>query len=294
MFRQVGNHVVFTSFTSGICQLHRTDSTTLGRNHGVTIFNHDVRGTVATKRRLNCLRVPRSTLVSRGSVGDCPPRGIVVVYANSRNRPVTTLDHVTGNARQRVTVRPNSAIIFSSGPVPNGAADIGTLVGGLRRSNTRMVRNCIGGVRASNRNNRISRRLVLHLVGPGFFTPIRNRCQVRGVRAGLTRLANMPVSRDFILTGNSILTLAGSAYHITSRVRATDSICVSNHSTNSAINGPRVHRQQVLSRRKMIATVTIISLGSCRVITKPSVISQKFICVRRSRRLVGTTGRRIF
>lgn len=134
LLRTVGgtpNHIFITSFSDRVRHLRRVYSTTHGYNHGIIIANHSVLAGAHITHRLNCLGVSSTSVVSTFSVSGLPSSGVIIVYANSRNRPLSTLSHVTGNRRGALSVRRNSAIVLSTAPIPNGRGTIRRIIGDL-------------------------------------------------------------------------------------------------------------------------------------------------------------------
>lgn len=286
-FHTTGNHVVLTAFTSGVSHVRRTVGATIRFGHGIAILKQDVIGGIRVTVRLNCLSIPRKILVRPSRLGHCPSSRVLVLAANDRNRPVTNLSHVTSGGRHDIDVVPNSAIVVSTAPVPNGRANINHAVSGLVHLNTGIVTNQSGGVRMSNRTDRRRLGLVLRLVGPGCFVPIRNRCHVLGARNSLTIVVNITGSRILVNSGNRVFRFSGHSNRGANRI-GTNHIFISNLNINS-INGVIVHSHRRLTVRKIIVIIVALTGKADRPLTKPSVISHNFICIHSSRRLVHRT-----
>lgn len=280
-----GGEVVVTAFTSGMSHIRRVVGYTRGCNEGITVRKQDVMGVVSVTSRLNCLSLPSGVLVSMRRLEDCPSRRAIVVAAKDRKRSVTTLSHVTGNAREGMSVGPGSAVMFDSGPVPKGRGSIANVVGRLVVGNTSIV---FRSIRISNRTYRRSVGLVCSLIGPGCTVPIRKRCGRLITRTGVTRRLKCSASRVGVLSSKSILRVGRSNTGIANEIRI-NGIVISKLNMKS-MKGVILHSERHLTRSKVVVIIVALRTNSNRLLTNPSVMSEKFMCIHGSRDLVSRTG----
>lgn len=292
-FTGTSKQLVMAAFSSSIRQIGVVLRLTRGRGHGIFIIKQSVLGIVTRTHSLNCVGYPRDLFLPLHGLNGATSRGILVLAAKSRNRPVTTLAHVTSSSRQRVEIGRKSAIVFSTGPVPNGAVTIIGAVSGLVVQKTGMICNGSGNVRISNRNSRRSRGLVLTLAGPGCFLPIRNRRQVLIGRSRATRDVKIPTSRVIVVRGNSVMRISPSNVHVTNRIPSNVRLISSSHI--KLIKQSVLGSQRRLTRSKIMAVTTTLNDGN-GLITKPAIRLHKItrtIGPRQLRRTIHRIVRRI-
>lgn len=282
-----GHEVIITAFTSGVREIRRVVSITGRLEHGITIINEDLRGLIRINRRLKCLGIPSGVLVDVSGVGSCPSSGLIVVAANSRNRPVDTLAGVTGNRREGIATSPGSCIVVSTAPVPNGRGVIDGIIGRLVGHSVRIVCRGVCRIRISKRTYRRRLGLVVNIVGPGFFFPIRNRRGRLGGRTGLTRTVNVSGGGVFVNSVKGRIRVARGKVGALSGI-PDNSICISNVNINS-IKGVILGSEGRLSTSNVVVVITAVSSRAKRILSNPSVMDENFICIHRDRRLVTST-----
>lgn len=282
--RRRGAELVVTAFTSGISHMRRVVGSTCGCNEGIIMRNHDVIGVVSATSRLKCLGMPSGALVRVSRVGGCPPRGVILVAAKDRKRSVTTLSEVTTSMRHGIAVRPGSAVVFDSGPVPKGRGSISHIVGRLSTGKTRIV---FRSTRMSKRTYRRRLGLVCSLMGPGCTVPIRNRCHRLGTGTNITGDLKVPGRGMFVVRSNRMLRLYSSCTGIMSGIRAK-TVLMSKLNIKS-IKGVILQSERRLTRSNVVVIILALREEAGHLLTKPSVMSEKFICIERSRRLVSST-----
>ncbi len=285
LFERTRNgQVVMTAFSSGVREVRRVVSRTTHYGHGITISNEDVLGIISMTDRLNCLGIPGGILVRVRTVGGCAPNRVIIIAAKDRNRPLSTLRHVTFSSRHRIRVTPSSVVVVSTAPVPNGRGLIAGIVGRLVGHNTGIICREVCSIRISKRTYTRRLGLVVDVMGPRCFVPLRNRRGRLVGRTRLTELIKVPGRGAIVTAGNSIVRLAGGRIGYARAIR-TNHIVISNLNINS-INDVILHSEGLLSSNNVVVITMSVSTMAHRVITKPSVISHNFVCVGRSRRLV--------
>ena len=276
------NRIIIATFASNVDRVQQIINSAYKYGRKVAIEGRSMVNVIGTAAELGYLRIPDKTLVEIDQIKNYPDDKVVLITTGSQGESMAALSRMAANIHQKVTIKPNDTIIFSSNPIPGNEKAVSKVINELSRKGADVI---FQDVHVSGHACQEEIKLIYSLVKPKYAIPVHGEYRHLKAQAGIAKDLGIPKENIFILSSGDVLELnEQEPARVTGKVR-TGAILVDGLGVGDVGNIVLRDRQHLAEDGIMIVVLTL-EKHSGNLLAGPDIVSRGFVYVRESEDLM--------
>ncbi len=275
------NRLIIATFASNVDRVQQIINTAYKYGRKVIVEGRSMVTIIETAMELGYLNVPDNTLIQIDQMNQYTDDQIVLITTGSQGENMAALSRMAASLHNRVSIKPNDVVIFSSKPIPGNEKSVSKVINDLEQKGARVV---IEDTHVSGHACQEELKLIYSLTKPKFAIPVHGEYRHLKRHAELAQDMGIPKENVKILTSGDVLEIGEKTFKVTGKVPA-QGIFVDGLGVGDVGNIVLRDRQH-LSENGLLVVVVTLEKYSNQILAGPDIVSRGFVYVRESETLI--------
>ena len=275
------NRLIIATFASNVDRVQQIINTAYKYGRKVIVEGRSMVTIIETAMELGYLNVPENTLIQIDQMNQYTDDQIVLITTGSQGENMAALSRMAASLHNRVSIKPNDVVIFSSKPIPGNEKSVSKVINDLEQKGARVV---IEDTHVSGHACQEELKLIYSLTKPKFAIPVHGEYRHLKRHAELAQDMGIPKENVKILTSGDVLEIGENTFKVTGKVPA-QGIFVDGLGVGDVGNIVLRDRQH-LSENGLLVVVVTLEKYSNQILAGPDIVSRGFVYVRESETLI--------
>ena len=275
------NRLIIATFASNVDRVQQIINTAYKYGRKVIVEGRSMVTIIETAMELGYLNVPDNTLIQIDQMNQYTDDQIVLITTGSQGENMAALSRMAASLHNRVLIKPNDVVIFSSKPIPGNEKSVSKVINDLEQKGARVV---IEDTHVSGHACQEELKLIYSLTKPKFAIPVHGEYRHLKRHAELAQDMGIPKENVKILTSGDVLEIGEKTFKVTGKVPA-QGIFVDGLGVGDVGNIVLRDRQH-LSENGLLVVVVTLEKYSNQILAGPDIVSRGFVYVRESETLI--------
>jgi ribonuclease J len=281
IFEEHKNTRIFVAtFASNVDRVQQIINTAHKFGRKVCVEGRSMVNTIDTASGLECLDIPKNTLVEIDQLKNYPPHKQVIITTGSQGESMAALSRMASNIHRKITIGSGDTVIFSSNPIPGNEKHVSKVINDLLRMGADVI---FQDAHVSGHACQEEIKLIYTLVRPKYAIPIHGEYKHLKAQANIAYGLGIPKEDVFILSSGDVLELDQQGAKVVDKV-PVGAILVDGLGVGDVGNVVLRDRQHLAEDGIIIVGVTA-ERSSNSVITM-DIVSRGFVYVKESDELM--------
>ncbi len=275
------NRLIIATFASNVDRVQQIINTASKYGRKVIVEGRSMVSIIETAMELGYLDVPDNTLIQIDQMNNYTDDQIVLITTGSQGENMAALSRMAASIHNRVSIKPNDVVIFSSKPIPGNEKAVSKVINDLEQKGARVI---FEDTHVSGHACQEELKLIYSLTKPKYAIPVHGEYRHLKRHAELAEDMGIPKENIKILTSGDVLELGEHAFKVTGKVPA-HGIFVDGLGVGDVGNIVLRDRQH-LSENGLLIVVVTLEKYSNQILAGPDIVSRGFVYVREAETLI--------
>lgn len=275
------NRIIIATFASNVDRVQQIINYAAKYGRKVVVDGRSMVNIIETASELGYLDIPENTLIQIDQMNNYTDDQIVLVTTGSQGENMAALSRIAANIHNRVSIKPNDVVIFSSKPIPGNEKAVSRVINELEQKGARVI---FEDTHVSGHACQEELKLIYSLTKPKYAVPVHGEFRHLKRHAELAMDMGIPKENVKILTSGDVLELDDNYFEVTGKVPA-QGIFVDGLGVGDVGNIVLRDRQHLSENGLMIVVITLERYSNM-ILAGPDIVSRGFVYVRESETLI--------
>ncbi len=275
------NRIIIATFASNVDRVQQIINYASKYGRKVVVDGRSMVNIIETASELGYLEIPENTLISIDQMNNYTDDQIVLVTTGSQGENMAALSRIAANIHNRVSIKPNDVVIFSSKPIPGNEKAVSRVINELEQKGARVI---FEDTHVSGHACQEELKLIYSLTKPKYAVPVHGEFRHLKRHAELATDMGIPKENVKILSSGDVLELDDEFFDVTGHVPA-QGIFVDGLGVGDVGNIVLRDRQHLSENGLMIVVITLEKYSNM-ILAGPDIVSRGFVYVRESETLI--------
>ena len=275
------NRIIIATFASNVDRVQQIINYAAKYGRKVVVDGRSMVNIIETASELGYLDIPENTLIQIDQMNNYTDDQIVLVTTGSQGENMAALSRMAANIHNRVSIKPNDVVIFSSKPIPGNEKAVSRVINELEQKGARVI---FEDTHVSGHTCQEELKLIYSLTKPKYAVPVHGEFRHLKRHAELAMDMGIPKENVKILTSGDVLELDDNYFEVTGKVPA-QGIFVDGLGVGDVGNIVLRDRQHLSENGLMIVVITLERYSNM-ILAGPDIVSRGFVYVRESETLI--------
>ncbi len=275
------NRIIIATFASNVDRVQQIINYAAKYGRKVVVDGRSMVNIIETASELGYLDIPENTLIQIDQMNNYTDDQIVLVTTGSQGENMAALSRMAANIHNRVSIKPNDVVIFSSKPIPGNEKAVSRVINELEQKGARVI---FEDTHVSAHACQEELKLIYSLTKPKYAVPVHGEFRHLKRHAELAMDMGIPKENVKILTSGDVLELDDNYFEVTGKVPA-QGIFVDGLGVGDVGNIVLRDRQHLSENGLMIVVITLERYSNM-ILAGPDIVSRGFVYVRESETLI--------
>lgn len=275
------NRLIIATFASNVDRVQQIINSAAQYGRKVIVEGRSMVSIIETAMELGYLAVPDNTLIQIDQMNNYTDDQIVLITTGSQGENMAALSRMAASIHNRVSIKPNDVVIFSSKPIPGNEKAVSKVINDLEQKGARVI---YEDTHVSGHACQEELKLIYSLTKPKYAIPVHGEYRHLKRHAELAQDMGIPKENVKILNSGDVLELGENCFKVTGKVPA-QGIFVDGLGVGDVGNIVLRDRQH-LSENGLIIVVVTLEKYSNQIIAGPDIVSRGFVYVREAETLI--------
>lgn len=275
------NRLIIATFASNVDRVQQIINSAAQYGRKVIVEGRSMVNIIETAMELGYLAVPDNTLIQIDQMNNYTDDQIVLITTGSQGENMAALSRMAASIHNRVSIKPNDVVIFSSKPIPGNEKAVSKVINDLEQMGARVI---YEDTHVSGHACQEELKLIYSLTKPKYAVPVHGEYRHLKRHAELAQDMGIPKENVKILNSGDVLELGESCFKVTGKVPA-QGIFVDGLGVGDVGNIVLRDRQH-LSENGLIIVVVTLEKYSNQILAGPDIVSRGFVYVREAETLI--------
>lgn len=275
------NRIIIATFASNVDRVQQIINYAAKYGRKVVVDGRSMVNIIETASELGYLDIPENTLIQIDQMNNYTDDQIVLVTTGSQGENMAALSRMAANIHNRVSIKPNDVVIFSSKPIPGNEKAVSRVINELEQKGARVI---FEDTHVSGHACQEELKLIYSLTKPKYAVPVHGEFRHLKRHAELAMDMGIPKENVKILTSGDVLELDDNYFEVTGKVPA-QGIFVDGLGVGDVGNIVLRDRQHLSENGLMIVVITLERYSNM-ILAGPDIVSRGFVYVRESETLI--------
>lgn len=273
--------IIIATFASNVDRVQQIINSAYKYGRKVVVEGRSMVSIIDTATKLNCLHIPKNTLIDIELLKNYPEEKTVIITTGSQGESMAALSRMASNMHKKISIGPGDTVIFSSNPIPGNEKAVTKVINELLMKGADVI---FEDAHVSGHACQEEIKLIYTLVQPKYAIPVHGEFKHRKAQAKLA--ADLGISKEniFMLDSGEVLEMNGEYATITGKV-PVGSILVDGLGVGDVGNIVLRDRQH-LAQDGVVMVVLALDSDMNYLVSGPDIQSRGFVYMREADELM--------
>ncbi len=273
--------IIIATFASNVDRVQQIINSAYKFGRKVVVEGRSMVNIIETASALECLHIPKNTLIDIEQLKDYPNDKTVIITTGSQGESMAALSRMAGDNHKKISILPGDTVIFSSHPIPGNEKAVTNVINELLMKGADVI---FQDVHVSGHACQEEIKLIYSLVKPMYAIPIHGEYKHRKAQAKIAAELGIPKERIFMLQSGDVLEMSRKKAEVTGKV-PVGAILVDGLGVGDVGNVVLRDRQH-LAEDGILIVVLALDSYSDQLVSGPDIVSRGFVYVKESDELL--------
>ena len=288
----IHGRIIFASFASNIFRLQQAAEAAVKTGRKIVVFGRSMEKAIINGIDLGYIKVPKGTFIDPSELNKYHASEILIMCTGSQGESMAALARIANGTHRQVTLQPGDTVIFSSSPIPGNTTSVNKLINTIQEAGVEVIHGKVNNIHTSGHGGQQEQKLMLRLMKPKYFMPVRGEYRMQKIHAGLAMDVGIPKENIFVMENGDVLALTAHSARRAGHFNAQD-IYVDGNGIGD-IGAAVLRDRHDLSEYGVVLAVATVDFDSQMILAGPDILSRGFIYMRESGELIRESQRVLF
>ena len=273
--------IIIATFASNVDRVQQIINSAYKFGRKVVVEGRSMVNIIETASALECLHIPKNTLIDIEQLKDYPNDKTVIITTGSQGESMAALSRMANDNHKKISILPGDTVIFSSHPIPGNEKAVTNVINELQMKGADVI---FQDVHVSGHACQEEIKLIYSLVKPKYAIPIHGEYKHRKAQAKIAGELGIPKEHIFMLQSGDVLELDNDKAEIAGKV-PVGAILVDGLGVGDVGNVVLRDRQH-LAEDGILIVVLALDSYSDQLVSGPDIVSRGFVYVKESDELL--------
>lgn len=273
--------IIIATFASNVDRVQQIINSAYKFGRKVVVEGRSMVNIIETASALECLHIPKNTLIDIEQLKDYPNDKTVIITTGSQGESMAALSRMANNNHKKISILPGDTVIFSSHPIPGNEKAVTNVINELQMKGADVI---FQDVHVSGHACQEEIKLIYSLVKPKYAIPIHGEYKHRKAQAKIADELGIPKDHIFMLQSGDVLEMNGDKAEVVGKV-PVGAILVDGLGVGDVGNVVLRDRQH-LAEDGILIVVLALDSYSDQLVSGPDIVSRGFVYVKESDELL--------
>src|SRR3984893_12961961 len=277
IFSRTKQKLFFSCFSSSIYRLRIALELAQTHRRKVAIVGRSMVESSEIAQDLGYLTVPSGLLIHPGQIRDYQASEVMVLISGTQGEPMSALSRAAVDNHKHARVERGDTVVLSSRIIPGNEKSIYRVIDHLSRREANVIYDdgASGLIHVSGHGSQEELRLMINLIRPKFFVPVRGYSRPRQRHPKLAM--EIGVSDNAILLEDGDVLEVDANTAVKSGKVATGRGCIDAGSTTDVVEDLVIRDRKDLSEDGLVLAIITINKRTGKVQSAPEVVTRGFV-----------------
>jgi ribonuclease J len=275
VFGRTRGRVFVSCFATSIPRIQRVADLAQKAGRRIAFLGRRMIDNAEVALDLGLLRIPESSIVAPGSVGEHAPERIAIFASGSQGEPMSALSMISVDEHRDVAAGPGDTVVLSARAIPGNERSVSRVISNLYRRGCDVVHPGTARVHVSGHGSQDDLVEILSLVRPRYLVPIHGEYRMLAQHARLAAQAGLPADRVLIAEDGDVLVFGPAGVRKEERVAAGRVLL--DRSGGNGLDEVVVRDRRHMSAGGIVVPVVVLDKQTGRVESMPEIVSRGFV-----------------
>ena len=273
--------IIIATFASNVDRVQQIINSAYKFGRKVVVEGRSMVNIIETASALECLHIPKNTLIDIEQLKDYPNDKTVIITTGSQGESMAALSRMANNNHRKISILPGDTVIFSSHPIPGNEKAVTNVINELQMKGADVI---FQDVHVSGHACQEEIKLIYSLVKPTYAIPIHGEYKHRKAQAKIAEELGISKDRIFMMQSGDVLEMSNDKAEVVGKV-PVGAILVDGLGVGDVGNVVLRDRQHLAEDGILIV---VLALDSCsdQLVSGPDIVSRGFVYVKESDELL--------
>ena len=273
--------IIIATFASNVDRVQQIINSAYKFGRKVVVEGRSMVNIIETASALECLHIPKNTLIDIEQLKDYPNDKTVIITTGSQGESMAALSRMANDNHKKISILPGDTVIFSSHPIPGNEKAVTNVINELQMKGADVI---FQDVHVSGHACQEEIKLIYSLVKPKYAIPIHGEYKHRKAQAKIADELGIPKNHIFMLQSGDVLEMNGDKAEVVGKV-PVGAILVDGLGVGDVGNVVLRDRQH-LAEDGILIVVLALDSYSDQLVSGPDIVSRGFVYVKESDELL--------
>ena len=273
--------IIIATFASNVDRVQQIINSAYKYGRKVVVEGRSMVSIIDTATKLNCLHIPKNTLIDIELLKNYPEEKTVIITTGSQGESMAALSRMASNMHKKISIGPGDTVIFSSNPIPGNEKAVTKVINELLMKGADVI---FEDAHVSGHACQEEIKLIYTLVQPKYAIPIHGEFKHRKAQAKLAGDLGIQKENIFMLDSGEVLEMNTEYATITGKV-PVGSILVDGLGVGDVGNVVLRDRQH-LAQDGVVMVVLALDSDMNYLVSGPDIQSRGFVYMREADELM--------
>ena len=273
--------IIIATFASNVDRVQQIINSAYKFGRKVVVEGRSMVNIIETASALECLHIPKNTLIDIEQLKDYPNDKTVIITTGSQGESMAALSRMANNTHKKISILPGDTVIFSSHPIPGNEKAVTNVINELQMKGADVI---FQDVHVSGHACQEEIKLIYSLVKPKYAIPIHGEYKHRKAQAKIAEELGIPKDHIFMLHSGDMLEMSMDMAAVVGKV-PVGAILVDGLGVGDVGNVVLRDRQH-LAEDGILIVVLALDSYSDQLVSGPDIVSRGFVYVKESDELL--------
>ena len=273
--------IIIATFASNVDRVQQIINSAYKYGRKVVVEGRSMVSIIDTATKLNCLHIPKNTLIDIELLKNYPEEKTVIITTGSQGESMAALSRMASNMHKKISIGPGDTVIFSSNPIPGNEKAVTKVINELLMKGADVI---FEDAHVSGHACQEEIKLIYTLVQPKYAIPIHGEFKHRKAQAKLAGDLGIQKENIFMLDSGEVLEMNADYATITGKV-PVGSILVDGLGVGDVGNVVLRDRQH-LAQDGVVMVVLALDSDMNYLVSGPDIQSRGFVYMREADELM--------
>jgi ribonuclease J len=275
VFGRTRGRVFVSCFATSIPRIQRVADLAIKAGRRIGFLGRRMIDNAEVALDLGLLRIPESSMVSPGSIGEQAPERIAIFASGSQGEPLSALSMISVDEHREVAAGPGDTVVLSARAIPGNERSVSRVISNLYRRGCDVVHPGTARVHVSGHGSQEDLVEILSLVRPRYLVPIHGEYRMLAQHARLATQAGLPADRVLVAEDGDVLVFGPAGVRKEARVAAGRVLL--DRSGSNGLDEVVVRDRRHMSTGGIVVPVVVLDKQTGRVESMPEIVSRGFV-----------------
>lgn len=273
--------IIIATFASNVDRVQQIINSAYKFGRKVVVEGRSMVNIIETASALECLHIPKNTLIDIEQLKDYPNDKTVIITTGSQGESMAALSRMANDNHKKISILPGDTVIFSSHPIPGNEKAVTNVINELQMKGADVI---FQDVHVSGHACQEEIKLIYSLVKPKYAIPIHGEYKHRKAQAKIAGELGIQKDHIFMMQSGDVLEMSDDKAEVVGKV-PVGAILVDGLGVGDVGNIVLRDRQH-LAEDGILIVVLALDSYSDQLVSGPDIVSRGFVYVKESDELM--------